>query len=145
MDNQEAELRQQLAASEAVNIQRNADMLALTFKSDLMFDIDSAAIKPGLQNEINRVSQVLVQYPQTNIMVAGHTDSSGSEAYNQELSERRATSVKTALLYQGVMASRVTTVGYGETQPVADNSTSGGRQMNRRVVITIMPQPGATY
>jgi len=145
MDNQEAALRQGLAASEAANVQRNADMLAVTFKSDLMFDVNSAAVKPGFQSEINRVAQVLVQYPQTNIMVAGHTDSTGSEIYNQELSERRATSVKNALVGQGVNPARITTIGYGETQPIADNSTEGGRQLNRRVVINITPQQGVAY
>lgn len=145
MDNQEAALQQQLAASEAASVQRNANVLAVTFKSDFSFDVDSAALKPGAYAEVNRVAQVLVQYPQTNIMVAGHTDSTGAEAYNQQLSERRAMAVKNALLNQGVAAMRVTTIGYGETQPIADNSTAAGRQMNRRVVITISPQQGVAY
>lgn len=140
MDNQEAALRQSFAASEAANIQRNADLLAVTFKSDMLFDVDSAALKVGATPEINRVAGVLVQYPQTNILIAGHTDSSGSESYNQALSERRALSVRNALLNQGVAAHRMTTIGYGETQPVADNATASGRQLNRRVVVTITPQ-----
>lgn len=140
MDNQEAALRQQFAASEAANVQRNANMLAVTFKSDVLFDVDSATLKPGAYNEINRVTNVLNQYPQTRIQVAGHTDNTGSEEHNQALSERRAASVKNALIDQGVSASRITTVGFGEMQPIASNYTAEGRQLNRRVVITIAPQ-----
>jgi outer membrane protein OmpA-like peptidoglycan-associated protein len=140
MDNQEAALRQQFAASEAANIQRNADLLAVTFKSDVLFDIDSATLKPGAYSEINRISQVLNEYPQTNLLISGHTDSSGTEAHNLALSERRAESVKNALIQQGVSAMRITTIGHGETQPVASNDTPEGRQLNRRVVVTIAPQ-----
>jgi outer membrane protein OmpA-like peptidoglycan-associated protein len=145
MDNQEAALQQQFAASEAASIQRNADVLAVTFKSDVLYDVDSASLKPGAYTEINRVSQVLVQYPQTDIQIAGHTDSSGAEAYNQGLSERRAMGVQNALLNQGVVPERMQTIGFGESQPVADNSTAAGRQLNRRVVITIAPQQNGTY
>jgi len=145
MDNQEAALRQQFAASEAANIQRNADVLAVTFKSDVLFDVDSAALKPGSYTEINRVANVLVQYPQTNIQIAGHTDSTGSETYNQSLSERRAMSVQNALANQGVAPNRMQTLGFGESQPIADNATEAGRQMNRRVVVTILPQQGVAY
>jgi outer membrane protein OmpA-like peptidoglycan-associated protein len=140
MDNQEAALHQQFAASEAANIQRNADVLAVTFKSDVLFDVNSASLKPGAYAEINRVAQVLVQYPQTTIQIAGHTDSTGTEVYNQELSERRAMSVQNALANQGVDPARMRTIGFGEGQPVADNSTEAGRQLNRRVVVTITPQ-----
>jgi outer membrane protein OmpA-like peptidoglycan-associated protein len=140
MDRQEAALQQQFAASDAANIQRNADVLAVTFKSDVLFDINSATLKAGAYTEINRVAQVLVQYPQTTILIAGHTDSTGSEVYNQELSERRAMSVQNALVNQGVDPMRMRTIGFGEGQPVADNTTEAGRQLNRRVVITITPQ-----
>ncbi len=140
MDNQEAAMRQQLAGVEAANIQRNANLLAITFKSDFMFDVNSSNLKAGSYDEITRVAQVLNQYPQTTIQVAGHTDSTGSETYNQELSVKRANAVKNALIGQGVNPARMTVVGFGESQPVADNSTEAGRQMNRRVVITITPQ-----
>jgi outer membrane protein OmpA-like peptidoglycan-associated protein len=142
MDNQEAALKQQFAASEAANIQRNADVLAVTFKSDVLFDVNSAVLKPGAYTEINRVSQVLVQYPQTTVQIAGHTDSTGSETYNQKLSEERAMSVQNALISQGVDPIRLRTIGFGESQPIADNSTEAGRQLNRRVVVTIVPQQG---
>jgi len=139
MDKQEAAMREQLAGVEAANVQRNANLLAVTFKSDFLFDLDSAQLKPGAYDEISRVAQVLVQYPQTNVLIAGHTDSSGAEAYNQQLSERRAQVVKNALAGQGVNPARLTTIGYGESRPVADNSTEAGRQLNRRVEITIAP------
>lgn len=145
MDNQEAMLRQQFAASDAANVQRNANMLAVTFKGDVLFDVNSAALKPGSYSEINRVANVLVQYPQTNIQIAGHTDSTGSEVYNQDLSERRAMSVQNALANQGVSPMRMRTIGFGESQPVADNATDYGRQLNRRVVVTIAPQQGVAY
>jgi outer membrane protein OmpA-like peptidoglycan-associated protein len=145
MDNQEAMLRQQFAASDAANVQRNANLLAVTFRSDVLFDVDSAVIKPGGYSEIDRVANVLLQYPQTDIQIAGHTDSTGSETYNQGLSERRAMSVKNALIDRGVSPARMRAVGFGESQPVADNANPSGRQMNRRVVVTIVPQEGATY
>jgi outer membrane protein OmpA-like peptidoglycan-associated protein len=140
MDEQEAAMRQQLAAVESANIQRNADMLAVTFKADALFDVNSFALKAGAMNEIQRVATVLNQYPQTSILVAGHTDSTGTEVYNQELSERRAMTVKNTLVGQGVSPNRIRTIGFGQGSPVADNSTEAGRQLNRRVVITIQPQ-----
>jgi outer membrane protein OmpA-like peptidoglycan-associated protein len=139
MDNQEAAMRQNLAAVEGASIQRQADMLAVTFKSDVLFDVGSAAVKPGAYDELMRVAQVLNQYPQTTITIAGHTDSTGTEAFNQQLSEQRAMAVKNAMVGQGVAAARMTAIGYGESKPIADNSTEGGRQMNRRVQITITP------
>ncbi len=145
MDNQERALQQELAVSDAVNVQRNADVLAVTFKSDVLFDVNSAALKPGGYTEINRVAQVLTQYPQTDILISGHTDSTGAEAYNQDLSERRAMSVKNALANQGVADMRMRALGFGETQPIADNSSPQGRQLNRRVVVTIVPQKGGNY
>ncbi len=140
MDNQEATMRQQLAGVEGANIQRNANLLAVTFKSDVLFDTNSSALKAGSYDEMSRVAQVLVQYPETNIQIAGHTDSTGSETYNQQLSERRAQVVKNTLAGQGVNPARMTIVGYGESKPIADNNTESGRQINRRVEITIAPQ-----
>ena len=139
MDNQETTMRNQLAGVEGASIQRNADMLAVTFKSDFWFDVNSATLKSGAYSELQRVSGVLNQYPQTTVQIAGHTDSTGSEAYNQQLSVRRAEAVKNALAGFNVNPARMTTVGYGESQPIADNATETGRQMNRRVQITIIP------
>jgi outer membrane protein OmpA-like peptidoglycan-associated protein len=140
MDKQEAAMRQSLADVEGASVQRNMDMLAVTFKSDVLFDYDSAALKAGSYDELSRVAKVLNQYPQTNVTVAGHTDSKGSDEYNQKLSEKRAENVKNALGGMGVNPARMTSVGYGESKPIADNNTEAGRQMNRRVVITINPQ-----
>ena len=140
MDKQEASMRQEMANVDGASVQRNMDMLAVTFKSDVLFPYDSYALKPGSYDEMARVAKVLNQYPQTNIIVAGHTDSKGSEEYNQKLSERRAESVKNALAGMGVNPSRINTIGYGKSKPVADNSTEVGRQMNRRVEIVINPQ-----
>ena len=145
MDNQEEALRQEFAASEAANVQRSANLLAVTFRGDVMFDFDSAALKPGAMKEINRVATVLLEYPQTNIEIEGHTDSTGAADYNQSLSERRALSVQNELINQGISPNRMTTVGFGETQPIADNGTEAGRQLNRRVVIVIAPQQGVAY
>lgn len=134
MDRQEAELRDALAASDAANIQRMNDVLTATFKGDVFFDFDSSNLKPGAYAEIGRVSNVLNKYPQTTIRIEGHTDSKGSEIYNQELSERRAEMVKTALLQDGVASGRMQTVGFGESQPISSNDA-----MNRRVSIVIIP------
>ena len=139
MDEQEAAMRRELASVEAANIQRNADVLAVTFKSDYLFAVGSANLNAGAFDEISRVSRVLNQYPDTNIQVAGHTDSTGSEEFNQTLSVNRAENVKNALVGQGVNPGRITTIGFGESAPVADNSSESGRQLNRRVVITIKP------
>jgi len=140
MDEQEAAMRRELAAVDAANIQRTADVLAVTFKSDYLFAVGSANLNAGAFNEINRVSRVLNQYPDTSIQVAGHTDSTGTEEFNKVLSENRADNVKNALVGQGVNPGRISTLGFGESAPIADNSNEGGRQLNRRVVITIQPR-----
>jgi outer membrane protein OmpA-like peptidoglycan-associated protein len=139
MEKQELAMRQNLANVEGASIQRNAQTLAVTFKSDLLFDVDSAMVKPGGYDELQRVAEVLNAYPQTRLQIAGHTDSTGSEKYNQGLSERRADSVKIILINYQVVPQRISTIGYGETQPIASNNTPSGRQMNRRVAITIEP------
>lgn len=139
MEKQEMAMRQAVAGVEGANVQRNMNTLALTFKSDVMFDTGSAVLKAGAYDEITRVAQVMNQYPETTIQIAGHTDSVGAESTNQVLSERRAEAVKNALSAQGVSPARMRTVGYGESQPIADNNTDAGRQMNRRVTVTITP------
>jgi outer membrane protein OmpA-like peptidoglycan-associated protein len=139
MDKQEAEMRDALAASEAAAVRREGNLLAITLKGDVSFDLDSDVVRPGLYNELDRIAQVMINYPQTAILVEGHTDSTGSETYNQKLSERRANSVKSLLVQRGVPADRIDILGYGESQPVATNATAEGRQMNRRVEIRINP------
>jgi len=134
MDRQEQALRSAMATSDAVSIQRTQDVLTATFKSDVFFDFDSATLKPGAYTEIDRVSNVLNSYPQTTIRVEGHTDSTGSETYNQQLSERRAESVKNAIVQRGIDARRMQAIGYGESQPISSDNA-----MNRRVSIVITP------
>ena len=139
MDRQEAEFRETLAQSEAAAVRREGDLLAITFKSDFVFATDSARVNPGLMPEIERIAKVMLDYPQTLIRVEGHTDSTGSEAYNVELGRRRADAVQNLRMQNGVAAQRMEAVSYGEGQPIADNSSPEGRQLNRRVEIKIAP------
>lgn len=139
MDKQEAAMRQQLAESEAIAVQRQGNNLALNFKSDLVFDSGAADVKGASAADIQQVAKVMNDYPQTKIIVAGHTDSTGSAEFNQKLSERRAEAVKNLLVDNGVSSDRIVVRGYGKTQPIASNDTATGRQQNRRVKITIEP------
>lgn len=140
MDNQERDMRAALASSEAASVSREGNLLALTFKGDVTFDTNSAVVRPGLYSELDRVSRVMNQYPNTVIRVEGHTDSRGSNEYNMELSNRRANAVKNLLVQRGIAANRIEAVGFGKTVPVASNDTESGRQKNRRVEIKIAPQ-----
>ncbi len=139
MDKQEAAMRKQLAESEAISVQRQGNNLALNFKSDLVFDTGSAEVKGASSADLQQVAKIMNEYPQTRVMVAGHTDSVGSNESNQRLSERRANAVKNLLVHNGVSSDRIVAQGYGETQPIASNDTAAGRQQNRRVKITIEP------
>lgn len=139
MDEQEKAMRDALASSEAATISREGNLLALTFKGDVTFDTNSTVVKPGLYSEIDRISSVLNHYPETLIRVEGHTDSVGTEEYNQDLSIRRASAVRDLLVQRGVGINRIQTVGFGENTPVATNDTEAGRQMNRRVEVKIAP------
>ena len=136
MDKQEADLRNAMASTISQNnatIQRNNEqMLTATFKSDLFFDVNSSTIKPGGYAELDRVANVLAQYQQTMIRVEGHTDQTGSEQYNLQLSERRANAVKNALTQKGIDAARITPVGMGECCPVSSDNAA-----NRRVSMVL--------
>ncbi|RJR39484.1 MAG: OmpA family protein [Desulfobacteraceae bacterium] len=140
MDNQERDMRNVLASSEAAAVSREGNLLAVTFKGDVTFDTNSTVVRPGLQSEITRVATVLNQYPETLVRVEGHTDSTGPGDYNMDLSNRRALAVKNLLTGRGIAESRIDVVGYGESMPVATNDTEAGRQRNRRVEIKIAPQ-----
>ena len=145
MDNQERDMRQALATSEAASVRREGNLLAISLKGDVTFDTDSAIVRPGLYTEIDRIANVLGQYPQTVIRVEGHTDSTGSEDYNMSLSSRRAESVKNLLLQRGVASTRVETMAFGESSPIASNDIEAGRMQNRRVEIKVAPSPTSTY
>lgn len=142
MDNQERDMRSALAASEAASVRREGDLLSIMFKSDMTFDSNSSTVKPGFYTEIDRVANVVRQYPQTLIRIEGHTDSNGTEEYNLNLSQRRAQAVGDLLTSRSVSSSRIELVGLGEAYPIATNETESGRRMNRRVEIKIAPSPG---
>ena len=138
MDKQEAELRAELEGT-GVSVSRIGDNITLNMPGNVTFATDSSDLSPAFFDVLNSVGKVLGEYEKTVVEVAGHTDSTGSDAYNQSLSERRARSVSTYLQGQGVITERLITVGMGESRPVADNTTPDGRQANRRVEITMVP------
>jgi outer membrane protein OmpA-like peptidoglycan-associated protein len=138
MDAQEKKLREKTAGT-GVDVVRDGDNLLLRMPSGITFAYDSDAVQPQFQPTLNEVASVLTQYPKTYIDIYGHTDADGSEAYNQGLSERRATSVQNYLAAKGVQSVRMATKGYGETQPIASNETAEGKAQNRRVEIKIVP------
>lgn len=115
---------------------------AVRVELDVKFDFDKAQVKPDSYGDIKNLADFMTQYPQTTTVVEGHTDSVGSDAYNQVLSERRANAVRDVLVNQyGVSTDRVNAVGYGETRPVADNATADGRAVNRRVEAEVEARP----
>ena len=138
MDQQEAELRAELQGS-GVSVHRDGDNITLNMPGNVTFATNSADLSPAFFDVLNSVSKVLAKYDQTVVEVAGHTDSTGTDAYNQALSERRSASVARYLESQDVDRQRMITVGLGESMPVADNNTDAGRQLNRRVEITMVP------
>ncbi len=138
MDREEMKLRQELEGT-GVSVTRVGDNITLNMPGNLTFATDSSDLNAAFYDVLNSVVKVLNEFDKTVIEVAGHTDSTGSDAYNQSLSERRATSVAAYLKSQKVMQERVITVGMGEARPIADNSTNEGRQANRRVELTLVP------
>lgn len=137
-DRQEAQLRAQLEDS-GVSVTRIGDNITLNMPGNITFATNSADLNAGFFAVLDSVALVVNEFQQTVIEVAGHTDSTGSDAYNQQLSERRANSVMSYLVSRQVLADRIIPVGMGESRPIADNSTEGGRQANRRVELTLVP------
>ncbi len=138
MDRQERELRQRTANS-GIEIERDGDEINLTMPSGVTFDFNSAAVKPQFRPALDQVAQTLASYQSTFIDISGHTDSIGTDAVNQRLSEQRATAVADYLSYQGVNRARLATRGYSKQFPVASNDTEEGRAQNRRVEIKLSP------
>jgi outer membrane protein OmpA-like peptidoglycan-associated protein len=147
MDRQEAELRRETAGT-GIDVIRQGDELLLRMPAGVTFDFNSYAIRPQFQATLQEVAQTLASYPQTYVDVLGHTDSVGSDSYNQTLSEQRARAVADYLTARGINPARIATRGYGETMPIASNETEQGRAQNRRVEVKIVPvrqsdlQPG---
>jgi outer membrane protein OmpA-like peptidoglycan-associated protein len=138
MDRQEAKLRAELQGT-GVSVTRMGDNITLNMPGNVTFDTDSSALRPQFFGVLNSVGKVLTEYDKTVVEVAGHTDSTGSDAHNMQLSQRRANTVGEYLYTQGIMDQRIISVGMGEHHPIADNSTAEGRQLNRRVEITLVP------
>lgn len=138
LDQQEADLRRDLG-NDAVQITNAGDRLIVTMPQDLLFATDSFSVRPDLQDDLYTVANNLQDYPSSTIQVVGHTDSDGAAAYNQGLSQRRATAVSGILVDAGVPYARVQSAGRGETQPVASNLNDTGKAQNRRVEIVILP------
>jgi len=133
LDQQAEELEQ----IEGATVTREGDQLMVTFDSAILFDVDSSDLRLASQDMVRSIAEVLTRYPETDIMVMGHTDSTGPAEYNQTLSESRAGAVRAALQGSGVDMDRIQARGYGEDSPVADNTSIAGRQENRRVEVDI--------
>jgi outer membrane protein OmpA-like peptidoglycan-associated protein len=138
MDGQEAELRAQLQGT-GVSVTRAGDRIILNMPSNITFASDQDAISSQFYPTLNSVTLVLKKYNQTLIDVYGHTDSTGDDAHNLDLSQRRAMSVATYLNSQGIDGRRFSVIGYGESRPIATNATAEGRALNRRVEIQLLP------
>ncbi len=138
MDQQEAKLRAELQGT-GVSVTRMGDNITLNMPGHVTFATDSSDLSPAFFDVLNSVSKVLTEFDQTVVEVAGHTDGTGSDTYNQALSERRSSSVAQYLRSQDIASQRLISVGLGESMPAADNGSAVGRQANRRVEITMVP------
>ena len=134
MDKQAADLQRDM---QNAKVERVGEGIKITFDSGILFDTNSSNLRPASQADIVKMAATLQKYPDTNVLVEGHTDNTGTDAINQPLSERRAQSVADATVAQGVASSRITTKGLGSSDPVGDNTTDAGKQANRRVEIAI--------
>lgn len=141
MDEQERAMRQ-ATANTGIAVRRIGDNIQLILPGGVTFKTGQSQIQPQFERPLTDVANVLNEFRQSYVDVVGHTDDVGSDQMNQQLSERRAISVASYLVQKGVIKERISSVGMGETQPVADNATDTGRQQNRRVEITIRPYTG---
>jgi outer membrane protein OmpA-like peptidoglycan-associated protein len=134
MDRQAAEMERDLKGA---RIERIGEGIKITFAGGILFDVDRAELRPEAQAELTKLARILQEYDDTNIMIEGHTDATGSDQHNMDLSVRRASSVGTFLAVQNVARDRLNAVGFGEIRPIASNETTDGRQQNRRVEVAI--------
>jgi len=134
MDKQAEEMRRDL---EGAKVERVGEGIKITFDSGILFDVNKAELKQASRDNLTRLAGILNKYPDTNILLEGHTDATGTEEWNLELSRLRAQSVANYLAGQKVMEPRFTTMGYGESQPITSNDTADGRASNRRVEVAI--------
>ena len=134
MDKQAKELAMEI---EGARVERVGEGIAVTFDSGLLFDFDSDVIKGAARDNLVTLAGSLKKYPDTDLMIVGHTDAQGSDAYNQSLSERRATAARNFLTTQGIAGTRVKVAGRGESEPLASNDSDAGRSQNRRVEVAI--------
>lgn len=130
---------QELDAIPGAEVQKRDDSILVNFQSALLFDFGSSTLQPGAYDRMRTLARTLNNYPKSDVIIKGHTDSVGAEDYNQTLSEKRADRVRTFLVSEGVAPTRITAIGYGESMPVTANSTDSGRAQNRRVEIEIRP------
>ena len=135
MDKQAQELEQDI---DGAKIERVGEGIKITFDSGILFDVNKATLKPASMTNLQKLATILNKYPDTNILIEGHTDNTGSDEYNLELSEKRSQSVSNYLASLNVDPTRFTIMGYGESQPIATNETVEGRAQNRRVELAIM-------
>jgi outer membrane protein OmpA-like peptidoglycan-associated protein len=134
MDAQE----EKLARIPGTSVERvGEDTLLVHFDSDILFAVDSAVLSGASRSSVEQVAAVIDEYEKTAVVVQGHTDSTGSEEHNQDLSERRATAVRNFFVGRGIDAARIVAIGYGEGEPVADNASASGRARNRRVDVLL--------
>lgn len=140
MDQQAKELKQDIPGA---TIQRVGEGIAVTFSSALLYDFNSDAVRAEAANNLRNLASSLGKFPNTDILIVGHTDAVGTSDYNQGLSQRRATAAADYLVMQGVSSSRLRTAGRGENEPIASNDTEAGRQANRRVEIAIVANAAA--
>jgi len=138
MDHQESKLRKQLQGT-GVSVTRSGDDLILNMPGNITFEVNEAAIRGDFYDVLNSVVLVVQEFDKTIIEISGYTDSTGSDSYNQELSERRSGSVGAYLKAQTVASGRVVTKGFGERYPISDNNTAAGRERNRRVELRLVP------
>lgn len=134
MDRKAEELNEEL---ENAQVERVGEGIKVTFDSGILFDFDSASLRDEARQNLREFAESMTDFEDTNILVVGHTDARGPDSYNQDLSERRAQSATSYLVEQGLASGRITSVGKGETEPVATNETPEGRQQNRRVEVAI--------